>query len=210
MFVCKPAGLAVHGGAGADNRALIDLLQRAYVPPATLHLVHRLDRATSGVMVVAKTAQTARALSKQWDGVTKTYVALAFGDASAVETIDRHLDGRAARTVVVSQAVLRGLEPICTLLEVRIETGRTHQIRRHLSDVGHPVAGDDKYGDFASNRALKATVRAAGLKTPKDGLLLHAHTLTIAQRRVVAPVAEVFRAIAVHGSGGTLPLPALF
>ncbi len=183
----KPAGLAVHGGSGVSFGA-IERLRYARPEAKFLELVHRLDRDTSGVLLVAKKRVALIGLHAQLraGGVDKRYCVLVRGrwrDAVrkvelALETyvtrdgerrtrVDR--EGRAARTVFRRVSAWPDAEPPLTLLEAELETGRTHQIRVHLTHLGYPLAGDDKYGDFAWNRLLAKQ----GLKR----MFLHAHRI---------------------------------
>lgn len=178
LAVDKPAGVAVHGGSGVSF-GMIEQLRRARPQAKFLELVHRLDRETSGVLLVAKRRSALTALQAQFRAreTGKTYLALVLGewparrkvidqplhkfllpadDASAgerrVRVVDAdHPDAMRAITLVRVAQRLGGF----TLLEVTIRTGRTHQIRVHLASCGHPIAGDDKYGDFARNRELQ-------------------------------------------------------
>jgi 23S rRNA pseudouridine955/2504/2580 synthase len=183
----KSPGLAVHGGSGIAF-GVIERLRHARPDAKFLELVHRLDRDTSGVLLVAKKRAALTALHAQLrDGrVDKRYFVLVRGkwrDAMrrvelALETfvtgdgerrvrVDR--DGRVACTVFRRMQTWPGLDPPLSLLEAELETGRTHQIRVHLTHLGYPLAGDDKYGDFAWNKALSKQ----GLKR----MFLHAHRI---------------------------------
>jgi len=183
----KPAGLAVHGGSGIAF-GVIERLRRARPDATFLELVHRLDRDTSGVLLVAKRRAALVGLHAQLrDGaIDKRYFVLVRGkwrDAlRAVELplvsystaegerrvkVDR--GGRLARTVFRRIDVWPDAVPPVSLLEAELDTGRTHQIRVHLTHLGFPLAGDDKYGDFAWNRALARQ----GLKR----MFLHAHRI---------------------------------
>ncbi len=180
LAVAKPPGMAVHGGAG-EGRTVIDLLEEAYPKKRKLHLVHRIDRGTSGVLLVAKSPEVAKTVSVLWDRVSKSYLAIALGTVRD-QTIDRPLiddEGKQekARTRIRAIASLDAIEPKTTLLEAGIETGRTHQIRRHLAMVGHAVLMDDKHGDFSANKRWSKAVKDAGGPRPKH-LMLHAHRLT--------------------------------
>lgn len=179
LVIDKPAGIASHGGSGISFGA-IELL-RAARPRESLELVHRLDRDTSGVLVLAKkrSALTALQAEIREGRVEKRYLALLAGALPQKRlTVDAPL----------RKSVLQGGERMvrideegkpsrsrfgeierfadATLAEIAIETGRTHQIRVHAAHAGHPVAGDEKYGDREFNRAM----RDAGLKR----LFLHA------------------------------------
>jgi 23S rRNA pseudouridine955/2504/2580 synthase len=164
----KPSGLAVHGGSGVSYGAIEAL--RALRPDARfLELVHRLDRDTSGVLLVAKKRSALTALHAQLrEGrVGKRYLALALGAwkhgrrsvkaaladftlASGERRVRVRDDGRYAHT----DFSLVGRYAGYSLVAAELKTGRTHQIRVHLQHLNHPIAGDDKYGDFERNRVL--------------------------------------------------------
>ncbi len=169
LAVDKPAGIPVHGGAGATGPSVLDRLEEER-GGLRLHLVHRLDRGTSGVLLLAKTAAAARAAQEAWDSTKKTYAAIAAGTPKAPRTFDAPLlgpDGRrqSARTELLSADPLPGLD--ASSCELELETGRTHQIRRHLAAAGHPVLLDERHGDFAKNRSFIAQVQNLGLPRPK-------------------------------------------
>jgi 23S rRNA pseudouridine955/2504/2580 synthase len=177
LAVDKPAGLAAHPGTGIVGATLVELA-RDYLkvpddlPPTEFRPspAHRLDRDTSGVVVVAKTRRAMVGLGATFEsgeGVRKTYLALAKGKMPRESgTIDLPLSeheqtarSKAMRGVNFQEAITRwkvvSSMKEASLLSVAIETGRTHQIRRHLEAAGHPVAGDRRYGDFPFNRAAK-------------------------------------------------------
>jgi 23S rRNA pseudouridine955/2504/2580 synthase len=196
LAINKPAGVAVHGGSGVSF-GVIEQLRQARPQAKLLELVHRLDRDTSGILLVAKKRSALKNLQDQFREreTGKTYLALVKGSwPDKLKVIDQPLlkfllpgkdgaegerrvkvttsddpDGMRSITLVkVSQRL-----PGATLLEVTIKTGRTHQIRVHLSSQGHPIAGDDKYGDFEWNRQLQKPSTQPGLKR----MFLHAWRL---------------------------------
>jgi 23S rRNA pseudouridine955/2504/2580 synthase len=177
MAIDKPAGVAVHGGSGVSF-GVIEQLRRARPASTNLELVHRLDRETSGVLLVAKKRSALKHLQDQFrDRETgKTYMALVLGlwpsnkkviDLPLMKyTVDTGVGEGERRVKVVGKDDPNGMRSITlvrvartvgpfTLLEVTIKTGRTHQIRVHLASQGHPIAGDDKYGDFEKNKQLQ-------------------------------------------------------
>lgn len=188
IAIDKPAGVAVHGGSGVSF-GVIEAL-RAARPNETLELVHRLDRDTSGVLLVARKASVLRMLHAQLrgddatDGFDKRYLALVRGNwqlgqkkIDAPLRTDLRVGGeRTVKVAVGGKSALSEFRPVqffgkrATLLDVRIETGRTHQIRVHAAYAGHPVAGDDKYGDPEFNAAM----RLLGLRR----MFLHAASLS--------------------------------
>jgi 23S rRNA pseudouridine955/2504/2580 synthase len=168
LVIDKPAGVAVHGGSGI-SRGVIEQLRLERPESRFLELVHRLDRETSGVLLLAKRRAALTALHRQLrEGrVQKHYVTLVKGDwrdgkrsvqlplqkyvlASGERRVSVGRDGAPAHTVFR----LRGSAGGYSLLDAELKTGRTHQIRVHLAHLGYPIAGDDKYGDFALNKRL--------------------------------------------------------
>ncbi len=177
LVIDKPPGLAVHGGSGLSY-GLIESL-RQLRPGAELELVHRLDRDTSGCILVSKRRSTLRNLhalirEESGEGMEKRYLALILGDLKRDElTVDAPLlknvsqggerlvrvdraEGKSARTQFRRVRRLPFGEGVATLVEARLLTGRTHQIRVHAAHLGTPLAGDPKYGDFEANRRLKS------------------------------------------------------
>ena len=195
LAIDKPAGVAVHGGSGVDF-GVIEQLRMARPQAPYLELVHRLDRETSGVLLVAKKRSALKHLQDQFREreTGKTYLALVLGAWPASrKVLDKPLaryllPGKPGtegerRVRVVGPDDPDGMRSITlvkverrfadfSLLEVTIKTGRTHQIRVHLSSEGHAIAGDDKYGDFAVNKTLDKQ----GLKR----MFLHAWRLRLA------------------------------
>jgi len=185
----KPAGMMVHAGAGATD----DARNRGTLVNALLHrfgslstgggelrpgIVHRLDKQTSGLILVAKNDHTHRRLAQQFAArnVHKTYIALVHGwlkedNGSIRSPIGRDLRrrtrmtagrGRSAVTQYHVRRRLQGRLGKFTLVEVKIETGRTHQIRVHMASLGHPVVGDTLYGAPAKLRGQRATAPTLG------------------------------------------------
>ena len=198
LAIDKPAGVAVHGGSGVSF-GVIEQLRMARPESDFLELVHRLDRETSGVLLIAKRRMALKLLQEQFREreTDKVYLALVKGAWPANQrVIDKalhkyeapngerrvkvvandHPDGLRSVTLVKVRSTFPAISPngAFTLLEVTIKTGRTHQIRVHLADAGHPIAGDDKYGDFELNKALqKAHAAMPALKR----MFLHAWSL---------------------------------
>lgn len=169
LVIDKPAGVAVHGGSGMSF-GVIEAL-RASRPRETLELVHRLDRDTSGCLLVARDRGTLTALHAliRNGGMHKTYLGLVAGSwqlgtkrvDAPLATDNRQHGERHVRVAAAgkdSVSVFKPVQffgPMATLMEVDIPTGRTHQIRVHASFAGHPLLGDDKYGDRERNAELK-------------------------------------------------------
>lgn len=207
----KPAGISVHGGSGVSV-GVIEAL-RALRPGEPLELVHRLDRDTSGVLIIARKRSTLLALqallreAEDEEAPNKRYLALLVGRMpsgtmtvqaplrkSVLQGGERMVRVDPAGKPSVSHFKLierRGGHSFC---EVRIETGRTHQIRVHAAHLGYPVAGDEKYGDREANRRLAEQV---GLKR----LFLHAASMEFSldggtrPYLVNAPLADDLRAV---------------
>jgi 23S rRNA pseudouridine955/2504/2580 synthase len=200
IVIDKPAGVAVHGGSGVSF-GVIEQLRQARPEAKFLELVHRLDKETSGLLLIAKKRSALLAMQEQFrqhaghKTIAKTYSALVLGRWSpSKKVIDVALhkylsadgerrvravdaddaDGRRSITLV---KVVESFERF-SLLDVTIKTGRTHQIRVHLLHEGHAIAGDDKYGDFAANRALARGESVPGVRF--DRMFLHARSLRFA------------------------------
>jgi 23S rRNA pseudouridine955/2504/2580 synthase len=189
LIIDKPAGVAVHGGSGVSF-GVIEQLRAARPEAKFLELVHRLDRETSGILLLAKKRSALTNLHEQMrDGLTdKRYLTLVHGDwqnarqhvklplhkystPDGERRVRVQADGMPSHTIF---SLIRRYGEFA-LLEAELKTGRTHQIRVHLSSSGFAIAGDDKYGDFALNRALqKAEAGRGALKR----MFLHAHQIT--------------------------------
>jgi len=197
IAIDKPAGVAVHGGSGVSS-GVIEQLRRARPAAKFLELVHRLDKETSGLLLIAKKRTALVALQDQLrqrggdKAMLKTYAALvvgawparrkvidvalhkflsADGERRVKAVADDHDDGRRSITLVRIAQQFAAF----TLLDVTIKTGRTHQIRVHLTHEGHAIVGDAKYGDFALNKALARGEVVPGVRF--DRMFLHARRL---------------------------------
>ena len=185
LVLDKPAGMAVHGGSGISY-GVIEAL-RALRPDETLELAHRLDRDTSGCLIVARntpTLRTLHALLRDGGAFEKRYLALLKGSWNLgkkridvpLRTDIRVGGERTVKADASGKPSVSDFRPVqffgkrATLLEVAIHTGRTHQIRVHALHAGHPVAGDEKYGDAAFN----AELRTVGLRR----MFLHASSVS--------------------------------
>jgi 23S rRNA pseudouridine955/2504/2580 synthase len=168
LVLDKPSGVAVHGGSGVSF-GVIESLRAAYPEAKMLELAHRLDRDTSGLLAVAKKRGALLELHRMLrDGeMEKVYLAVVKGrwkggKREMNEALHKYVNAKGERRVSVhagGQTAVTRVKPLAvseafSALELRLLTGRTHQIRVHLAHAGHPVLGDDKYGDFELNRAL--------------------------------------------------------
>lgn len=198
LAIDKPAGVAVHGGSG-ESFGVIEQLRQARPDAEFLELVHRLDKETSGLLLVARkrsalvTLQNDLRSRNPERAFGKTYAALVGGSwPESLKVIDvalhKFTGGDGARRVREVEADdERGRRSITlvrvarrfagfTLLDVTIKTGRTHQIRVHLAGAGHPVVGDAKYGDFELNRAVARGMAVPGARFER--MFLHACRLS--------------------------------
>ena len=196
LCIDKPAGIAGHGGSG-ESYGVSEQLRRAR-PGVFRELVHRLDKDTSGLLLLAKTRRALVVLQNDLRSRSperafgKTYAALVVGAwPEKLKVIDvalrkdlasdgsRHVrvvgddDERGRRSITLVRVADRFAD--FSLLDVTLKTGRTHQIRVHLADAGHAIAGDPKYGDFALNRALARGALLPGSRFER--MFLHARRL---------------------------------
>jgi len=198
LVLDKPAGVAVHGGSGVSF-GVIESLRAARPEAKLLELAHRLDRDTSGLLMVAKKRSVLVELHRMLrEGeIEKVYLAVAKGQVQGRtlrDPLHKYVNAKGERRVGVQEGgmaaetrvkALKSL-PEFTFLEIRLLTGRTHQIRVHLAHAGHPVLGDDKYGDFDLNHRLeKQGVRRLFLHASR---LAFAHPLAKQMIRLEAPL----------------------
>lgn len=203
LLVNKPAGLAVHAGSGI-RFGIIEVL-RADRPEEHLELVHRLDRDTSGCLLIARHREALTRLRRSLrdPAAEKVYLALVAGawqggarEVDAALARDREIGGERMSTVDPEGKAARSrFVPVerfreATLVEVAIVTGRTHQIRVHAAHLGHPVAGDRKYGDRDIDRRLRD---GAGLAR----MFLHARRLALPalEEPLTAPLPDDLEAV---------------
>ena len=217
LVIDKPAGVAVHGGSGVAH-GVIEQLRAARPEARFLELAHRLDRETSGVLLVGKKRQALVSLHAQLRERTtdKRYRAIVVGRwplrTKAIQfPLHRYLTPEGERRVRVQEGGQSALTRVTglrqfalaelgefTLVEAKIETGRTHQIRIHLAHSGFPIVGDEKYGDFPLNKRLE--------KQGVRGMFLHAFMITIHhpvdghRMRLEAPLPPAFDAFVALGT----------
>ena len=234
LAIDKPAGVAVHGGSGVSF-GVIEQLRMARPQARFLELVHRLDRDTSGILLVAKKRSALKHLQDQFREreTGKTYLALVAGRWPAnKKVLDKPLhkyllpdgerrvkvvakddpDGMPSVTLVkVAQRLTSaptlapGSSLELSLLEVTLKTGRTHQIRVHVASEGHPILGDDKYGDFELNKALQRMAGASALKR----MFLHAwrlqfnHPVSAERVELLSPLPPELENFLTHAAPST-------
>lgn len=212
LVINKPAGVAVHGGSGVSF-GVIEQLRTQYPGWKFLELAHRLDRETSGILLLAKRRAALVELHRQIRAglMEKRYLTLVKGKwhnpvQSVKLSLNKYVTAAGERRVAVVTDVRERKERMIahtvftlkkswqdfSLLEAELKTGRTHQIRVHLAHLGFPIAGDDKYGDFALNRKLARNGSKPGL----ERMFLHAfllemtHPVTGKNLRLEAPLAK--------------------
>ena len=223
LAINKPAGLAVHGGSGV-RFGVIEALRAARPEAKFLELVHRIDRDTSGVLLLAKKRAALVAMHEllregrtdkryftlvagRWPHQAKHHIKTALakyvtseGERRVAESDDENEYSKDAHTVIsviqrfggsAHGAIHGALQNAAsatqaTLLEAQIKTGRTHQIRVHLSGAGYPIIGDDKYGDYALNKVeAKRGLKRMFLHAAKISFV---HPLTQTRLRIEAPL----------------------
>jgi 23S rRNA pseudouridine955/2504/2580 synthase len=229
LVLDKPAGVAVHGGSGMSYGVIETL--RASRPRETLELVHRLDRDTSGCLLVARDRPTLASLHAliRNGGMHKTYLALVSGSwqlgtkriDAPLATDNRQHGERHVRVAPAgkdSVSVFKPVQffgPLATLMEVAIPTGRTHQIRVHASFAGHPLLGDDKYGDRERNAELKRHglkrtflhAQSVAFEWPGSGMPFHVSAPLPAELSAVLDAITAIKRKAPKGSSGVAKFP---
>lgn len=165
----KPENLLSQGSKFADHCAITRWVEKNYQPRRAVYLVHRLDRAASGLILLAHDQKTAAKLSRLFSTrkIQKRYAVTVAGEFNETLplTMDSPLDGKSAESEVISALSGEGQSE----LVVEIKTGRKHQIRRHLSQQGWPVLGDKLYGDPAAGGSLKLTANYLKFICPVSG-----------------------------------------
>lgn len=217
----KAAGMVVHPARGAPHSTVVNALLHRLASAGEgaggvvprLGLVHRLDRDTSGCLVVAKTEAALSALQAQWKArtVEKTYLAICHGTPAAQGRLEtpygRHprdrtrftSRGRGSRRAETAWRTLERFGKEASLVEVTLHTGRTHQIRVHLSDAGHPLLGDAVYGGVRRESRLpeSSAARRAALALGRQALhasrIAFDHPRTGARLAIEAPLPQDLR-----------------
>ena len=189
----KPAGITVHGGT-RHSYGLIEAIRNIRSDTKFLELAHRLDKDTSGILILCKDRLFLRELHNLWlqkshESLIKNYTALLDGKLAKrvyrveLEETSRHMNSRMQGHKQIKQPSIHSLSEIaverrlqhCTLVDVMLKTGRTHQARRHAKHIGHPIVGDKRYG----NRQFNDSMRKRGLKR----MFLHASRLRVVHPR---------------------------
>ena len=156
LIVNKASGIAVQGGAGIKI-CLVDILERQ--TKAKVYPVHRLDKDTAGLLIVAKSSQSAAQLSSYIldKKLVKEYLAICTGRPEQQNGLITTAVGRSGNEKPAeTRYTIRASNSVYSLISLELITGRMHQIRMHLSSLGCPIIGDDKYGDFTKNKKLRS------------------------------------------------------
>lgn len=199
----KPSGLLVHRGWDKDDDVAMFRVRDAV--GSHVHPIHRLDRGTSGALLFARSRETAAALSKSFEEhrVEKTYLALVRGEPPAEGVIDYAIPkgekgegGPRVEARTRFRLVLRSPVDRCSLVAAVPETGRLHQIRRHLRHVSHPLVGDVTYGSGAINRHYRAEYNLHRLALHASRLAFE-HPVTRARIVVEAPLPDDLASVLV-------------
>jgi len=190
----KPSGMLVHRGWGDDAVVALDLAREAI--GTRVHPVHRLDRATSGVLLFALDPACAAALGRMFEAsaVQKEYLALVRGVPAEAGVIDSPVPRTEGGPRVPAVTAFRRRATIdrWSLVEARPETGRLHQIRRHLKHIGHPIVGDVNYGKGDVNRLFRERFGLHRLALHASRVAL-AHPITGARLVIAAPLPDDLR-----------------
>lgn len=225
LVVDKPAGLVVHPAHGHASGTLVngllgrglfarELLEDAATEHDRPGIVHRIDKDTSGLLVVARTAMAREHLKAQFaeHSIDRVYQALVLGDLQSctystlhgrhpkdrVKFSSRVREGKRAITHVTR---ITGFDRLATHVECRLETGRTHQIRVHLADHGHPLLGDPLYGERSKNDRVRRAAEALGRQALHAATLGFTHPRSGARLRFDSPLpADFLRALGLLGS----------
>jgi len=195
LIVNKLEGELVVAAGGFGKKPLFDFLKKDY---PTLRVVHRLDFGTSGIIVFGKTAEAVRNIrAKEFKGWVKTYRALAAGYMDRKSgTIDRSLAARTSKDLIPAVSHFKVIEtfPTASYVEVKIDTGRKHQIRQHLKFIGHPLLLDPLYGNQEQDKLFKKHFKY-------HRFFLHAysldlpHPITGEKLHIEAPISPVFEKV---------------
>ena len=210
MIINKPAGWLVHGGSGSDY-GIIETLKQAKQDSPYVELVHRLDKDTSGCLMIAKSRQMLLALHSMLSGhsnaISKVYMTLLKGqwtsntqkvDSGYKLVVDKE-NTKAAQIDNEGKKAVSWFYPSAvfsqtSLMKVKIDTGRMHQIRVHAAHMNHPVAGDDKYGDFEFNHQIKKQYKLKRIFLHATQLKL-VHPLSKKKLTITAPLPDDLSAV---------------
>ncbi|RPJ06624.1 MAG: RluA family pseudouridine synthase [Spirochaetaceae bacterium] len=194
LAIDKPRGVAVHTGEGISRGTVIDMLKAA--KGREYHLGHRLDRFASGILVLARDKETAGLLGKVFriadkKQLVKKYQAVIFGKPEKSGVIEEPLDGKQAVSSFRLVASRPWNSTTLSWIEVQIDHGRKHQIRRHMSLLGFPLAGDDEYGDWDRNGDFAHDFRIKGYLL-HCGNLLFRHPVSEINIALESPLPPIF------------------